>query len=893
MTAHDLALLTPVQEHYLKKYLLGVLIKSEFDRLQTDPFHTLPNLGGPFDLKDEHANSNTPFLRYLFESVVVPFPFLTNSKGALWPKLQLFMEEWAKLDAGNGVEQDEIVRRQRLKNKAERTVVLLYSMAIKTVEQRAQEKKDAELRQQKGLEASMGDLQLNLQAPANTPAPLSGPSTVIHGIRINVAGIRVVMEKRHVREYEHAAFLVSSTLADGNEYIVARRHNAFRRLYASLREEFPQFEFPLPPAKFAAKSGSAGTRIAREKDRISLRGYLHNLARVSPDVVNSGIFVSFLTEDPVTLTPDEAKDVRARAAIDEHRLAQQAKFDSDVAKKVEELDTHLKQVKLDLLQPDGLSRLFSAFSKYDKVEDLPPLYQTVFEWGCMNFASTLYHVFTASDDATLNLTQLKRTHLLMPYRAMWGILKVSNPMAMMKGIMDLFLAQPFGSRSLIQRIISVNIQEEISVYRKDITQLEAAIGDPGLCEKIKNYIYAPKSAIDRIFPDGGLYDITELSLVMHVLKSDQIQPPLQPAQIMRVWNAQQQLERDDAEKERRIKQQQSFLEGNLSDPSDDDDDENSASPPPAGEASTSPLSKKGHIKQEVAQMNLIRLLQQLLVTQLRIRDKERMMSLVFQGVTGEIFKELISIFYEPLVAVYKSANVADSLMDVKSFTDELIKLVEQADVADDSNSGKTSIATQYLNLVKKHLPSFYRFVHSVYKEDDGLFRDLLEWVEGIISFMRTGYARMRIDHKTQQELRATIDLDSFVKSNVSKAEWEELQKEAELLRGYFSEVKERKREEVRRMAGLDHNGGNSGQSLSQDAQERDREKVAHELRGMGMQQEDVDELEMINYQNRDGVADDDDEGEGALKVPKVPVIDALRAPFVTLIDKALFQSARE
>jgi len=221
--------------------------------------------------------------------------------------------------------------------------------------------------------------------------------------------------------------------------------------------------------------------------------------------VASTIFTDFLSKDAVTLTEVELRDVQTRTTLDGHRTEQQAKFDQEVAKKVEEIDSHLKQVKADLLRPGGISRLFGAFRQYEKLEDLPPLYQTVFEWGCMNFASTLYHMFTASDDATLNFSQLKRTHTLLPYRAMWGILKISNPMAMMKGIMDLFLAQPFGRRSLMQRIISVNLQEEIAEYKKDLTHLETTIDDPALCEKLKNYVYAPKVDVDVTFPNGGKF----------------------------------------------------------------------------------------------------------------------------------------------------------------------------------------------------------------------------------------------------------------------------------------------------------------------------------------------------------------------------------------------------
>lgn len=243
-----------MQEHYLKKYLFGVLLNKELDRLQKNPYETLPNLGGPFDLKDEHANSTTPFLRYLFESIVVPFPFLTSSKGALWPKLQHFMEEWSKIEAGSGVEREEIIRRKRIKNKGERTMVLLYSLAIKTVEQRAKEKQDMILRRQRlkdekeqqqenghtdafGVQRRMDQIKLNddvrgnkhlrvqgepdgtQQHPSQSRSRSNSPSmftSTIHGVRINVVGVRLVKEKKHVREHEHAVSLhtFSSFIAD-------------------------------------------------------------------------------------------------------------------------------------------------------------------------------------------------------------------------------------------------------------------------------------------------------------------------------------------------------------------------------------------------------------------------------------------------------------------------------------------------------------------------------------------------------------------------------------------------------------------------------------------------------------------------------------------------------
>ncbi|KAG0069990.1 hypothetical protein BGZ92_004570, partial [Podila epicladia] len=915
------SLLSTSQEHYLKKYLLTVLINNELDHLQKHPYETLPNLGGPFDLLDEHADSTTPFLRYLFESIVVPFPFLTTSRGALWPKIQLFMDEWAKIEAGNGVEREEMIRRKRLKNKGERSLVLMYSMAIKTVEQRAQERQNMKLRleqlrnsinesiQKHTVEERLKHLDLDI-TPDDSPngeqkqdqqdqtqassSPSSSRSrsvspmpTSINGVRMNVVGVRVIMEKRHVREHEHAEFIVSSTFPDGQEYVVARRHGRFRKLHYMLRQEFPKLDFPHPPPKCVVKSGASAVRIAREKDRISLRGYLHALAKVAPEVVNSTIFTDFLTKDAIDLTEEEAKDIQARVALDEHRMAQQAKFDKEVARKVDELDEQLREVKLDLLQPGGVSRLFSAFKYIDNVNDLPPLYQSVFEWGCMNFASTLYHVFTSSDDATLNFTQLKRTHMLMPYRTMWGILKVSNPMTMMKGIMDLFLAQPFGSRSLMQRIISGNMQEEVSNYKREVSRIEASIGDLALCEKIHNYVYAPKAVIANIFADDESYDITEMSLVMDVLRSDQIMPVLTPFQIKRVWDAQQNLEQERQEKERLaresrrgststdISEHDDFSESDSARSSMDED----AHPVTVGVKTDNDQNHLNHDESEHDEFNLIQQLQNLLVAHLRIREKERMLGLVFQGVTGEILKEAISIFYQPLVKVYKSANVADSLFDVKDFLDELIKIVEQAEVNDagKDGTGRPSTATLYLNLVRKHLPSFYKFVHQVHKQDDGIFHDLLEWIQSIITFMRTGFARARIDYKTEEELRATVDLDAFVKANVDASQWSQLQAEAEELRVYFSEVKDRKKEHVRQMAGLDR-VSRSAAASGTDIAESEMDRVANELRGVGLQQEDDD---------------DPVDGEQGLRVPKVPLIDTLRTPFVGLANEVLFRTARE
>jgi len=74
--------------------------------------------------------------------------------------------------------------------------------------------------------------------------------------------------------------------------------------------------------------------------------------------------------------------------------------------------------------------------------------------ACYSLAATIFQIFVAADNASDTLNQLKRIHGMMPYFMLKGILKVSNPMAMIRGILDLFLARPFGGQSLLQRYVA-------------------------------------------------------------------------------------------------------------------------------------------------------------------------------------------------------------------------------------------------------------------------------------------------------------------------------------------------------------------------------------------------------------------------------------------------------
>ena len=156
---------------------------------------------------------------------------------------------------------------------------------------------------------------------------------------------------------------------------------------------------------------------------------------------------------------------------------------------------------------------------------------------------------------------------------------------------------------------------------------------------------------------------------------------------------------------------------------------------------------------------------------MRKREKEQLVSLIFevsaltrfgcilqdltfgfQGVTAELLKDIITIFYAPLAQVYKAASIADSLSDLQNFLNDMIRTVEQVeereadpcscrtrtDCAVVSAEDPQRTVQTFIDLVQRHEQSFYTFVHNVHSKGQGLFDSLMAWIELFLSYARDG-----------------------------------------------------------------------------------------------------------------------------------------------------------
>lgn len=106
----------------------------------------------------------------------------------------------------------------------------------------------------------------------------------------------------------------------------------------------------------------------------------------------------------------------------------------------------------------------------------------------------IYQMFLGNDNSYELYTQIRRLHKLMPYTVMGQIMKFTNPIAIMRGMIELFMAQPFGGHSLLQTMFSTILTDDLKTQKVAIKELERKIAemDPGasvVTKCLKDFVF--------------------------------------------------------------------------------------------------------------------------------------------------------------------------------------------------------------------------------------------------------------------------------------------------------------------------------------------------------------------------------------------------------------------
>jgi len=122
----------------------------------------------------------------------------------------------------------------------------------------------------------------------------------------------------------------------------------------------------------------------------------------------------------------------------------------------------------------------------------------------------------------------------VPYVALKNVIRFANPAAVMKGVLDLFLAQPLGARSLLQRIFGYAISDGIKSGQKSLDAMSSRIDDSALCDKIDAYVNANVDLKEALRLEAREEDI---DLMVVILRTERFTPILDDNRIGRIFNA--------------------------------------------------------------------------------------------------------------------------------------------------------------------------------------------------------------------------------------------------------------------------------------------------------------------------------------------------------------------
>ncbi|KAJ4345750.1 uncharacterized protein N0V89_011885 [Didymosphaeria variabile] len=809
------SILTGKQEHYLKRELISQQTQFEISELSSPT--ALQRFGAPFRSDAGEVapeDSELPILRYIFVHHVRNFPFLDKAKEKeFWQdKLQVFLESFANKNISSSEDRLEETKRRKLALKTEKLVELMMVSGIPTASGYEERIRFSEM---EIVDRGANDNGLKLNAPSGH---------FINGWDINVAGVRTTSVKKHLRYHTHAEYLIRVKQSGSHDFYIGRRFADFVQLHKRIRLELPGKVLPPLPRKNKKdslltsadddassissistqgpepeqheSSGGGGLRgwlygshkrnssttslgtpktrsprasgehlafqqprvLYREEQRVSLRAFLRNF--LSNEVIaQSSAMAEFLTRDPIEVNEEEMEDIEKRKIMDEKRIEEQRQFYEVARQRAAELDIHMEKFRREIVESNGLSHLFQEIKVKNKIADLKPEYQKFAEWLRIEVAATIYHLFLAEDNSPELFAQAKRIHSLVPYSVLKQVIKYANPAAVMAGVLDLFLAQPFGARSLLQRMFGMAINDGVKSVQKSIDALGSTkIKDEVLCAKLKAFVEADEDVQDILREEAAKENV---DIVVTILRSELLVPELTSEQVEKIFNAY--VAWNSAV--------ESSGRGKLSRKS-------SSYSTKTVDKTNGPIQLDKDLRQGA---ELFAHLKQYLKLCLRQRDKQMMLELIEEPTTLQLFRDLFTIFYEPLVRVYKSANVYNSITDFALFVDDTIRTIEACQRQDISADPNQTVQA-FIDLCARHEDNFYKFVHEVHIHDNGLFEKLMGWLEGILDFLRHGPGsggkldmnalfQGSMDSGSIDRVKAIKEINSLIRWQTARKKW--------------------------------------------------------------------------------------------------------------------------
>lgn len=480
----------------------------------------------------------------------------------------------------------------------------------------------------------------------------------------------------------------------------------------------------------SSNSDKSSHKFAREVLRQSLRAFLKFV--INNKVLSDSLeFKKFITSSKVEYSDLDFNDIQGRLNLDNMRLVQHYKFQKALVGIVKVLEKDVEQLKAKIYE-SGFSYVFDRIKEYktlhelcgyspgnnlnwlysnesfDEVSDKSPLRGLV-RIIMLEIASTQYELLIGSDSSMATLKTIKKLHYMFPYKIVAGVLRFTNPLMMVKRMVDVFTYQmPTVSGSINGMMQGLGMsgwkKDEKSSKNKSLLQMlfSGVLGDD--LRKIE------KEKADVV---GKLMRIKEGRPIMlyiekyFQMKDDDVTKIKELAErenielfiaILTYFNLNK-IILENLKKEHRIFENKEVL----------------------GEESIYLLSKRYfHLE-------------------LRKYDKEMMIELWNEPELMNVIKEVISLFLSPLIELFKKADIYRYVPIFAKYMSELLTICEKYS-NDYGEYGRSDIVSELVGLEEKYSEYVYKFIRDIYlndidDENSNLFEGLIEWLNNVVRFL--------------------------------------------------------------------------------------------------------------------------------------------------------------
>ncbi|CDO92380.1 unnamed protein product [Kluyveromyces dobzhanskii CBS 2104] len=464
-----------------------------------------------------------------------------------------------------------------------------------------------------------------------------------------------------------------------------------------------------------SEQSSAGTAknqtLPRERMRTSLRQYLRTICQEKEVATGTPLKLFLFSKsgriDDIESNVTIKKDMRNRELVDLTNLEHQIKFQKLAFQRSLKLQDSLKEMKTSLLKDqDFLLGLFREFKEKRDPHELSPILRDFFDWCKIYMSATVYQMFLGDDSGYELYKQVRRLHKLLPYTIMIQILRFTNPIAIMKGMMDLFMAQPFGGQSLLQTMFSTILTDDLKSQDKVIEELETVIYDnheygKEICKFFKKAIFENE--------DGSLLNMDDVHNDVRLMGM-----PISVVITMRGTE----FEHVSSDALAELMESYTYWKNEQ-------------------QNSTELVHIKSNDSLSASVGVFFTRTKEYLQLLIQERDKRLMKKLWEDPQLSQLIKSMVTLFYEPMIRIFKVARVDVAFRNFEKFMNDLISLLDNVIDGNKGSVTVTNIVDEINELINKHETSFYEFAHDIYVNDtQGIFEGFISWTCSILNFLQ-------------------------------------------------------------------------------------------------------------------------------------------------------------